>query len=175
MDTDAMKVADLLVPIVSVRHQRPKLWTVHLSRIGPLARWLAHSRNKSFSACLRWYDAAARIYIVCMRVCVCVARIIKVRYFSIYACHPCAGAMLIFSVSFQFLRMTTEVVPTHPRTRAPIAACIGRAFQNQKPLPSSPTCPLPRPHCTALAPRGHALCWLLPCDTRGGWRLLAPG
>ena len=36
----------------------------------------------------------------------------KVRYFSIYACHPCAGAMLIFSVSFQFLRMTTEVVPT---------------------------------------------------------------
>jgi hypothetical protein len=37
----------------------------------------------------------------------------KVRYFSIYACHPCAGAMLIFSVSFQFLRMTTEVVPNH--------------------------------------------------------------
>lgn len=37
----------------------------------------------------------------------------KVRYFSIYACHPCAGAMLIFSVSFQFLRMTTEVVPEH--------------------------------------------------------------
>ena len=26
--------------------------------------------------------------------------------FSICACHPCAGAMLIFSVSFQFLRMT---------------------------------------------------------------------
>ncbi len=25
--------------------------------------------------------------------------------FSIFACHPCAGAMLIFSVSFQFLRM----------------------------------------------------------------------
>ena len=25
---------------------------------------------------------------------------------SICACHPCAGAMLIFSVSFQFLRMT---------------------------------------------------------------------
>ena len=27
--------------------------------------------------------------------------------FSICACHPCAGAMLIFSVSFQFLRMTS--------------------------------------------------------------------
>ena len=27
--------------------------------------------------------------------------------FSICACHPCAGAMLIFSVSFQFLRMIT--------------------------------------------------------------------
>ena len=26
----------------------------------------------------------------------------KVDTFSIYACHPCAGAMLIFSVSFQF-------------------------------------------------------------------------
>jgi len=25
--------------------------------------------------------------------------------FSICACHPCAGAMLIFSVSFQFYRM----------------------------------------------------------------------
>ena len=28
--------------------------------------------------------------------------------FSIFACHPCAGAMLIFSVSFQFLRMTPK-------------------------------------------------------------------
>ena len=28
--------------------------------------------------------------------------------FSICACHPCAGAMLIFSVSFQFLRMTPK-------------------------------------------------------------------
>jgi len=47
--------------------------------------------------------------------------------------------MLIFSVSFQFLRMTTEVVPTRPSTRAPITACIGRAFQNQKPLPCKQT------------------------------------
>ena len=36
--------------------------------------------------------------------------------FSIFACHPCAGAMLIFSVSFQFLRM----MPKHsdPMTTA---------------------------------------------------------
>ncbi len=32
--------------------------------------------------------------------------------FSICACHPCAGAMLIFSVSFQFYRMTAEAVPS---------------------------------------------------------------
>ena len=31
--------------------------------------------------------------------------------FTICACHPCAGAMLIFSVSFQFLRMTSFEVP----------------------------------------------------------------
>ena len=29
-------------------------------------------------------------------------------HFSIYACHPCAGAMLIFSVSFQFYRMSPK-------------------------------------------------------------------
>ena len=29
-------------------------------------------------------------------------------HFSICACHPCAGAMLIFSVSFQFYRMSPE-------------------------------------------------------------------
>ena len=33
--------------------------------------------------------------------------------FSIFACHPCAGAMLIFSVSFQFLRM----MPKHSEQR----------------------------------------------------------
>jgi hypothetical protein len=31
------------------------------------------------------------------------------------------------------------VVPTRPSTRAPITACIGRAFQNQKPLPCKQT------------------------------------
>ena len=31
--------------------------------------------------------------------------------FSICACHPCAGAMLIFSVSFQFYRMISEENP----------------------------------------------------------------
>jgi hypothetical protein len=29
-------------------------------------------------------------------------------HFSICACHPCAGAMLIFSVSFQFYRMSQK-------------------------------------------------------------------
>jgi len=29
-------------------------------------------------------------------------------HFSICACHPCAGAMLIFSVSFQFYRMSPK-------------------------------------------------------------------
>ena len=32
-------------------------------------------------------------------------------HFSICACHPCAGAMLIFSVSFQFSRMIPEGNP----------------------------------------------------------------
>ena len=35
----------------------------------------------------------------------------NVIHFSICACHPCAGAMLIFSVSFQFSRMTSEEDP----------------------------------------------------------------
>ena len=29
-------------------------------------------------------------------------------HFSICACHPCAGAMLIFSVSFQFYQMSPK-------------------------------------------------------------------
>ena len=32
-------------------------------------------------------------------------------HFSICACHPCAGAMLIFLVSFQFCRMISEGYP----------------------------------------------------------------
>ena len=35
-----------------------------------------------------------------------VSLVVKSDTFSICACHPCAGAMLIFSVSFQFLRMS---------------------------------------------------------------------
>ena len=31
------------------------------------------------------------------------------------ACHPCAGAMLIFSVSFQFFQMPPEGGPTTER------------------------------------------------------------
>lgn len=54
----------------------------------------------------------------------------KVRYFSIYACHPCAGAMLIFSVSFQFLRMTTEVVPVSSPHFTPISVRLGPHIQN---------------------------------------------
>ena len=54
----------------------------------------------------------------------------KVRYFSIYACHPCAGAMLIFSVSFQFLRMTTEVVPVSLPLLASINVQFGPHIQN---------------------------------------------
>ena len=34
-------------------------------------------------------------------------------HFSICACHPCAGAMLIFSVSFQFYRMILERNPLY--------------------------------------------------------------
>ena len=47
-----------------------------------------------------------------------------------FACHPCAGAMLIFSVSFQFLRMTTEVVPEHMLLRHSINAQLGPLIQN---------------------------------------------
>ena len=32
-------------------------------------------------------------------------------HFSICVCHPCAGAMLIFSVSFQVYRMISEENP----------------------------------------------------------------
>ena len=35
-------------------------------------------------------------------------------HFSICACHPCAGAMLIFSVSFQFYRMSPKGQPYSP-------------------------------------------------------------
>merc|ERR1712197_80 len=34
-------------------------------------------------------------------------------HFSTCACHPCAGAMLIFSVSFQFCRMIPERNPMY--------------------------------------------------------------
>ena len=37
-------------------------------------------------------------------------------HFSIYACHPCAGAMLIFSVSFQFYRMSPKGQALHSRS-----------------------------------------------------------
>ena len=40
---------------------------------------------------------------------------VKSDTFSICACHPCAGAMLIFSVSFQFFQMPPEGGPTRIR------------------------------------------------------------
>ena len=42
---------------------------------------------------------------------------VKSDTFSIFACHPCAGAMLIFSVSFQFLRMMPKHSIQWKRTR----------------------------------------------------------
>ena len=45
-------------------------------------------------------------------------------HFSICACHPCAGAMLIFSVSFQFQRMIPEGNPTRTYIYIYIDLCI---------------------------------------------------
>ena len=38
----------------------------------------------------------------------------KCLHFSMFACHPCAGAMLIFSVSFRFERMIPKGNPPTP-------------------------------------------------------------
>ena len=48
--------------------------------------------------------------------------------FSICACHPCAGAMLIFSVSLQFQRMIPEGNPW-PRAALAYGAGILGCFQ----------------------------------------------
>ena len=45
--------------------------------------------------------------------------------FSICACHPCAGAMLIFSVSFQFYRIFPEGNPWIHEKRQPQAWRLG--------------------------------------------------
>ena len=57
--------------------------------------------------------------------------------FSIFACHPCAGAMLIFSVSFQFLRMMPKHSgpnprpPPYPRPEASLRRyCCGGALKH---------------------------------------------
>ena len=52
--------------------------------------------------------------LVCLCVCACNEPTTWAKnlvHFSICACHPCAGAMLIFSVSFQFYRMIPEGNP----------------------------------------------------------------
>ena len=67
-------------------------------------------------------------------------------HFSICACHPCAGAMLIFSVSFQFLRMTgcdpgsdpnsiPHHHPTYPTTRT---AQTHHTHSHSHPHPATP-------------------------------------
>ena len=49
----------------------------------------------------------------------------KFVHFSICACHPCAGAMLIFSVSFQFYRIFPEGNPWIHEKRQPQAWRLG--------------------------------------------------
>jgi len=48
--------------------------------------------------------------------CACSIRKYYSSHFSMCACHPCAGAMLIVSVSFQFWRMIPEGNPGTIRT-----------------------------------------------------------
>ena len=47
-------------------------------------------------------------------------------HFSICACHPCAGAVLIFSVSFQSLRMIPE---GNPYEHLMLCLSIGIVYQ----------------------------------------------
>ena len=73
--------------------------------------------------------------------------------FSICACHPCAGAMLIFSVSFQFWRMTgcdpgsdptaSRIITPHTPPHAP--------HKHTTPTPT-PTPTLPHHTLTQYAP-----------------------
>ena len=53
------------------------------------------------------------------------ARAKNLVHFSICACHPCAGAMLIFSVSFQFYRIFPEGNPWIHEKRQPQAWRLG--------------------------------------------------
>ena len=59
-------------------------------------------------------------------------------HFSIYACHPCAGAMLIFSVSFQFYWMSSKMVRGPKNSRGMGVSGISRKIFKWR-LVSSPT------------------------------------
>ena len=80
-------------------------------------------------------------------------------HFPICACHPCAGAMLIFPVSFQFDRMFPEgnphrlaenevtillgILQSYPRQSVQILVFDPRFFQTQLGIECFPPCPLP--------------------------------
>lgn len=59
-------------------------------------------------------------------------------HFSICACHPCAGAMLIFSVSFQFYRMAppegaVNSNPRHQHSHTPFRHQVTPARTTRRP------------------------------------------
>ena len=64
-------------------------------------------------------------------------------HFSICACHPCAGAMLIFSVSFQFYRMIPE---GNPHAVSLLIAIAG----NNTPIAKKSAAEVPG-HCSTFA------------------------
>ena len=79
--------------------------------------------------------------------------------FSICACHPCAGAMLIFSVSFQFLRMTGCDPGSDSHTPATHTQCTHTKrthYTHGDTSPHSNTCSQPCcPHRKHTAPQTH--------------------
>ena len=56
------------------------------------------------------FIAMSSVHVLCL-LCYCMFAHYHCLHFSICACHPCAGAMLIFSVSFQVQRMIPEGNP----------------------------------------------------------------
>ena len=94
-------------------------------------------------------------------------------HFPFCACHPWAGAMLIFSVSFQFDRMFPEgnphrlaenevttllgILQSYPRQSVQILVFDPRFFQTQLGIECFPPCPLPSLLLEAL----FALSWYM--------------
>ena len=88
----------LSLPILPLRIDRTRR-----SWVGaPVRAWRAHrsDSNSAYSNCL---------------------------HFSMCACHPCAGAVLIFSVSFQFSRMIPEGNPRILRIKETLLPSISEA------------------------------------------------